>query len=104
MAIRKSFTFNNGDKLSARFTMLDGVISKRCFERFIKKLGVRREQLICSLNIPESCPDRLCYRYKGEFFYFVERENGDILVQFTDLEICKELGIPSLLEPVINFA
>jgi len=86
MAIRKSFTFDDGDR-SARATLLDGVISKRSFQCFLKKAGLRKQKLVR----PSTFPDGIVYADERESVWY------EFLVQ----EIVKgiiERGVPTTEE------
>jgi hypothetical protein len=91
MTIRRSLNLSN-DQLqpTARVFIIDGTISKKCFDRALKKAGLRKQQLV----VPSQGNDGIVYRYKGEFLLFLEQANGDIHVRMMNPALSEELGLP----------
>jgi hypothetical protein len=92
MTIRTTLTLSN-DELTARVLIIDGTISKKCWDRAMNKLGLTTKQL----TVPAQGHDGIVYRYKGEFLHFLEQGNGDVRVCMMSPALSEELGLPWLV-------
>jgi hypothetical protein len=97
MTVRTSLSLSH--EPSVRAFVIDGTISKKCFDRALKKLGLTREQVVDpprgSAGLRTELP-AMCF-YKGEFIHYREQPNGDIHVRMASPTLSEELGLPWLV-------